>query len=106
MKRIFIAIMICIFATCVSSCSEKKSPEKMLEQSQELNWDTIEKSISDNKAKAVEEYENKLFNYTASVMSIEENYIFSFISFTLSFIIIFQITFLFIRFYNLFISST
>ena len=66
--------MICIFATCVSSCSEKKSPEKMLEQSQELNWDTIEKSISDNKAKAVEEYENKLFNYTASVMSIEENY--------------------------------
>ena len=56
------------------ACGGKNSPEKMLEQSQELNWETIEKSISDNKAKAIEDYENKLFNYTASVMRIEETY--------------------------------
>ena len=74
MKRIFSLLLVLAMALSLCACGDKKSPQKMLEQSQELNWETIEKAISDNKAKATEDYETKLFNYTASVMKIEETY--------------------------------
>lgn len=75
MKKIFSAvIIICICVFSLTSCTGEKSPEKLLSESQELNWETIAKTSSENKAKAIKEYEGKLFNYTASVMSIEEHY--------------------------------
>lgn len=74
MKKIIALLLTSIMCLSLCSCGGSKSPEKMLEQSQELDWEVIEKAVADNKAKAVEEYENKLFNYTASVMQIEEDY--------------------------------
>lgn len=74
MKKIIFLLLTFIMCISLCACVGKKSPEEILEQSQELNWETIEKSISDNKAKAIEDYENKLFNYTASVMNVEEKY--------------------------------
>lgn len=74
MKKIFSIFIICICVFCLSACVGEKSPEKMLEESQEINWEIIVKAISENKAKAIEDYEGKLFNYTASVMSVEDDY--------------------------------
>ena len=66
MKKIALLLALLVLVASLCACGGKNSPEKMLEQSQELNWETIEKAILDNKAKAIEDYEycfRKLYDY-------------------------------------------
>ena len=75
MKKIFFIItVICMCIFCFSACVGKESPEKLLSESQELDWKIIGQAISENKAKAIEDYQGEIFNYTATVMSVEDTY--------------------------------
>lgn len=68
-----ILIVVLFMGLTGCSISQKKDVNKMIDEAEILDWDSVQTTITNNKAKA-EDYENKLYIYTAKVFSIEEDY--------------------------------
>ena len=58
---------------CMLSKNITQNNEKMIEDAEILDWEEVYSIINENGAKA-EDYENKLYVYTAEVYSIDENF--------------------------------
>lgn len=74
-KKIFLSLLIVITGLCITTgCGNSTSNvENMIKDAEILNWNEVRSIVEGNGAKA-EDYEKKLYVYTAEVYSISEDY--------------------------------
>ncbi len=77
MKKIVSLMLLSIFVICLTGCglqkNKKASTDELIKKADILDWKKVSSTITDNGAKK-EDYNNKLYIYTAKVESIESDY--------------------------------
>ena len=64
-----------IGALGVSGCSSEPSPEELAADAPELDAEELIMTVNSNEARAMEDYDGKLFKWTATIRRIESEYV-------------------------------